>query len=362
MGKYDKDRFQKELAIRYCLARGAVPFLEVVVSSASDLSDSVEVLTDLDVVGVETVGDGGLRRTIFDCKTTKKMSSVNRAFWAAGVKEYTGCDEAYVILKTKAVHNHRISALSIGVDLHDEQSFRDLGSTVDAAFPADNCYQASVERWNVVYDCYSKNTWAAPLFDIARNVAPLTRVPWGTFRRILAELRTARGQVDPAKDDHIAIFFDLLASTFVLWGALGRDIRRFYEPTMDKATFENILRYYLWGGRESYNIRQQMREKSRSGNAAVTAIELPAWDALVSFAGLIVAAPQCIIQCAYACRELSIKVAHGDNPDFDKKLAERATENTRIRQFSSALGSYLVAAGGLPKDFSKRVDGIVFDA
>jgi hypothetical protein len=148
MGKYDKDRFLKELAIRYCLARGAVPFLEVVVRSIADLSDSVENLTDLDVLGVETIGDGGLRRTILDCKTTNKMSSINRAFWAAGVKQYTGCDEAYVILNGRAVHNHCISALAINVDLHDEQSFKNLGRTLDEAFPADDCYQAAIVRWS----------------------------------------------------------------------------------------------------------------------------------------------------------------------------------------------------------------------
>jgi hypothetical protein len=137
MGKYDKDHFQKELAVRFCLARGTVPFVEVVVQSTSDLSDSVEVLTDLDVVGIEAIGDGSLRRTIFDCKTAgNKMSSINRAFWAAGVKEYTRCNEAYVMLQRRAVHNHRISALAMNVDLHDEQSFKDLGKTLDEAFPA----------------------------------------------------------------------------------------------------------------------------------------------------------------------------------------------------------------------------------
>ncbi len=222
MGKYDKDRFQKELAIRYCLARGVVPFLEVVVRSIADLSDSVEILTDLDVLGIETLGDGGLRRTIFDCKTTIKMSSINRAFWAAGVKEYTGCNEAYVLVKGKAVHNHRISALAIDVDLHDEQSFKDLGRTFDQAFPADDCYQAAIVRWNAVFDCYAKNGWAENLFDLSRNVVPLSRA-----------------------------FFDVLASAFVLWAAMGRDIRRFYEPSMEKAVFETGLRYYLWGGKES---------------------------------------------------------------------------------------------------------------
>jgi hypothetical protein len=140
MGKYDKDRFQKELAVRYCIARDMVPFLEVLVRSVSDLSDTSEVLTDLDVVGIEAVGDGGLRRTIFDCKSSGKMSAVNRAFWAAGVKAYTDCDDVQVILKTRAVNNHRLSALTMDVDLHDEESFKALGKSIDAAFPADHCY------------------------------------------------------------------------------------------------------------------------------------------------------------------------------------------------------------------------------
>lgn len=361
MGKYDKDRFLKELAVRFCLARGAVPFLEVVVRSLSDLSDTVEVLTDLDVVGVEAIGDGGLRRTIFDCKSANKMSSINRAFWAAGVKDYTGCDEAYVILKNRAVHNHRISALSVGVDLHDEGSFRDLGSTIDPAFPADDCYQASVQRWNEVYDVYQKNAWSESLFDLARNVIPLTQAPWSTFRRVIAELRAAHGHIDPAKDEHVALLFDITASTFVLWTALARDIRRFYEPTMGKAEFEKVLRYYLWGGKESYDIRQQMREKASLGSGNQAAVELPSWDRLVSFAGLIVSAPQSVLECGYACREISMRFACGQNSNFDSRLAKHLESNSRIRQFAVALSEYLVTAGGLPRDMAKRMQKTLFE-
>ena len=103
MGRYDKDRHQKEMAIRYCLAQGMSPCLEIVIPSRSDLSDAPEALTDLDVVGLEFIADGGLRRLLFDCKTANKMSAVNRAFWAAGVLAYSGCDEAFIILKNTAV-------------------------------------------------------------------------------------------------------------------------------------------------------------------------------------------------------------------------------------------------------------------
>jgi hypothetical protein len=360
MGRYDKDRYYKELAVRYCLARGTVPFLEVVVPSVADLSDSVEVLTDIDVLGVATVGDGRLRRTIFDCKTSNKMSSVNRAFWASGVKDYASCDDAFVILKTKAVHNHRISALSINVDLHTEESFKDLGKTIDPAFPSDSCYQATVDRWNSVYDCYAANGWSEKLFSLVRNSVPLTNSPWSIFRRIVAALREARGHLDPDKVQHVTIFLDILASAFVLWAVLGRDIRRFYEPTMDKVAFEKVLRYYLWGGKELHQIRQQMRERAGTGSGGT--VELPAWDALVSFTGLIVASPQSLLECAHICREISIRAATSPNENHDKAIAERLKSSSRIRQFSVALSDYLVAGGNLPKDMGTKVQGLLFGA
>jgi hypothetical protein len=360
MGKYDKGRFQKEMAIRYCIAQDAVPFPEVIVKSSSDLSDSVEVLTDLDVLGIKAISDGGLRRIIFDCKTTNKMSSINRAFWAVGVKEYTGCDEAYVLLKARAVHNHRISALSIGVDLHDEQSFIDLGRTLDIAFPSDACYQSSIERWNRLFECYNRNIWAFPLFDFARNVAPITHTPWSTFRHILAELRTIRGHFDPSKEDHLAIFLDVLCSAFVLWSTLGRDIRRFYEPAMDKAAFEKVLRYYLWGGKTSYEIRQQMRDRSSVENGSPT-VELPSWESMVSFAGLVVSSPQSILSCCYVCREIGIRAVTDGDEQFNNALKRKLADNNRIRQFTISLSDYLVSAGGLPRDMAKRVHAILFE-
>lgn len=360
MGKFDKDRFQKELAIRYCLVRRMVPFPEVLVPSSTDVSDSVEVLTDLDVLGLEFVSDGELRRTLFDCKTTNKMSSINRAFWAAGVMDYTSCHHAYAILKSKAVHNHRMSALAMGVDLHTDQSFTDLGKSIDVAFPSDCAYQASIDRWNNVQECYEKNSWAKELYNLNRNVVPLCMSPAGVFRRYLAELRQVRGMFDPAKQAHVSIFLDSLASLMVLWASLARDARRFYEPTMAKLDFEKALRYYLWGGKESYQMRRQMRDKAAADNPALGAVELPAWDKLLAFVGVVLSAPQSIFECAYFSRELAFRVVCGSSAAMDIGLAKASSGNTRIKQFSIGLTDYLVVACGLPKDLGKAVQTEVF--
>ncbi|HHW33383.1 MAG TPA: hypothetical protein GXX24_04460 [Paracoccus solventivorans] len=352
MGKYDKDRHQKEMAIRYCIASGMSPCLEVVVPSVSDLSDTVETLTDIDVLGLEFIADGGFRRTIFDCKTTNKMSPINRAFWASGLATYTGCDDAIVILKNRAVYNHRISSLKIKVDLHDDQSFENLGRTFDQEFDRDNFYQSSIDRWNEVYDIYQRNEWSDGLYRLGRNHAPVTYEPWRVFRRLVADMRSVKGHFDPAKDAHVALFLDVLSAVFILWSSLGRDIRRFYDPKMTKFEFERALRYYIWGGKESYQIRQEIRQRAEAGDVAQ---EFPAWDKLVSLAGLVITAPQEIFGCASVSRDLAIRTLCGINKDHDKRLSAVLSSNRRARQFVMAVVDYMIAASGIPKDFSAKI-------
>jgi hypothetical protein len=141
-----------------------------------------------------------------------------------------------------------------------------------------------------------------------------------------------------------------------LWTALGRDIRRFYDPSMDKAAFEKVLRYYLWGGKETYQIRQQLHDKV--SQESPSPVELPKWNEIVSFASLVVGAPQNIFECALVCRELAIRCATKTDVQFDKMLTGRFKSNSRIRQFGLSLSDTLVAAGGLPSDMSRRVQEI----
>ena len=360
MGSLDKDRHQKELAIRYCLARGIVPFAEVIVSNSSDLSETTEVLTDIDVLGIELVSDGDLRREIFDCKTSSRLSSINRAFWAAGVLSYTKSDRACVILKNRAVHNHKMSALSMKVDLHSEESFKDFGKTFDTAFPAETCYQSSIARWHALEAILRKLSWASSALGVARNVAPLTDSPSSTFRRLVADMRAIRGEIDPEKKEHVCLFLEFLAASLLLWVPMSRDARRFYDPQQPKADFEKTLRFYLWGGREAYLTRQQMRQNA--GHEAPSPVEMPSWDQLLMFVGLVVSAPHEVYRCIHFVKEVCLREALGRVDDFDARLSLYAAENPRVRQFSLALSDYLVSACGLPRDMGKKVQSLLFDA
>lgn len=362
MGKFDKDRYLKELAIRFCLAQGAIPFLEVTVTSSSELTESIELLTDIDVLGISAVGDGRVHRTIYDCKSTSKMSAINRALWASGLVSYTNSDDAFVILKNKAVSSHRLSALTIRVDLHDEVSFIDLGRTFDNAFPVSFFYQSSIDRWNKLEDQFQNNIWSRPLYETARNVTPLSRSSTSAFRRLMSDLRGARGYFDPKKDGHVAIYLDAMCAAFVLWTTMARDVRRFFEPTMMKPDFERLLNYYIWGGRESYNLRRQLREKMAFSTGESPSLELPGWTEFVNFAGTVLSSPKDVFDCAHICREHSLRMVNTPDLDLDKILSKMLGENKRLRQFILSMNDYMVAAGGLPRDLGRRVQELLLKA
>lgn len=352
MGKFDKDRQQKELAIRYCLARRAVPYLEVAVHGTSDISESPEVLTDIDVLGLERGAGDSLQKTIIDCKTTNKISPVNRSLWARGLQEYIAASSSIVILKHVSVKSHKVSLLGFGVDIHDAASFIDLGRTFDPAFPADVSYRSTLEKWMLIELGYSRNQWAEGLRELCESFVPLSKLPANTFRRLIAELRAQRGKFDPRKPEHVAIFLEALAACLVLWASMIRDVRRIYDPNLAEPEFEMLLRHYLWGGRDSFALRRQVHERTQSDQT----LELPAWDKLKSLVGLFIAAPLAVFDCARYCRELSIRELSGPIPRYDTHINLDINSNTRLRQFSLLMSDYLVSAASLPKEMGKSVE------
>lgn len=353
MAKLDKDRYLKELAVQYCLLKGMLPYPEVAVSTTSELSDTVEVVTDIDVLGVGLSAFGGLYRTIFDCKSGK-MSGISRALWANGLVNYTGCDDAVVLLKASAPYNHRVSALHLNVHLHDEVSFREIGSLVDPSFPDATHYQSALARWDFLNDAYSTNMWAANLRESTSSLVPLTGTPWNAFRRLLADARAVKGEFDPAKAKHAAIFLDTLSAFFLLWTAMGRDVRQIYDPAMGSSKFENALRYYLWGGKESYRIRQQIKESfAPAGESSIS--DLPAWAKLVQFAGLVIQEPNATFSCAVECRELALRIMGGPEKALDSAMKARVISSPRILQYVLTLADYVAIATGIPREFSRMV-------
>ncbi|MBC3882679.1 hypothetical protein H8K35_14905 [Undibacterium sp. LX40W] len=358
MAATDKDLLQKRKAIRYCVALGIVPFYEVNVTNVKDLTDKPELLTDIDVLGID-IKNGRLVKSIFDCKTTK-TSPINRAFWAAGLREYIDAQHAFVILKRSAPESHKISARTLLVHLYDETLFDAHATALSALYLEEDDYLFDMDRWHALYECFRANQTFEKLGDFLRHSVPLELDAARAVRGILNTLRAAKGELDPAKNSHVAIYCYALFNFCLAMSVIVRDVFDVFDPKQSREQFQTFLRDYIWGGRESYQLRKKLQLVMAAQNAHVSPeFELHAWPDFVELTRTLLDSPESVFYCATPLLSCALRTVHGSTERFETRLKEQFSKNNRQRQFSFRLSSYLITAAGLPREFDDRMKTVI---
>lgn len=356
MAKFDKDLHQKEMAIRYCLVSGLIPFLEVNVQNFRELSNTSTIITDIDTLGIKIDSSGHLRKVIFDCKTLKNTSPINRAFWASGLMSFTGSNEAFIILRRKAPEAHRLSAKQIGIHLFDEKQFSNYSESCSLDFSLDYCYSTNIQNWVQLEQSCKNNTALKQFFDFLSNDVPIERDSVKSFRKILIAFRKVGGEFDPAKSNHRAIYYYGLSMFSYVMAQIIYELRNIVDFDETEDSFEKTLKYYIWGGKDSYELRNKLQHLNSNKNVEDTELKLQNWDGFIQLCRNLMDSPSNIPKCINTLREFSFKQIVNSSPDKDKYLKEQIDRSNRIRQFSLFMSSYLVLTTNLPKDLKDHLD------
>lgn len=358
MAKFDKDLHQKEMAVRFCLVNNMIPFLEVNVQNYRELSDTATVITDVDALGVIIGSNGKPRKVIFDCKTLNKTSPINRAFWAGGLMKFTGCDEAFIVLRKSASEAHRLSAKQIGVHLFDEKQFRNYGESCSLDFSRDYAYSTNINSWIKLEESCKGNVALQQCMSFLLNELPLEQDCVKGFRKLLAALKKVRGEFDPEKEKHQAIYFFTLSMFGYLMSQIVFDLRNIVDFDTSEKNFEKALKYYIWSGKDSFELRNKLQSFNTitEGNDGSKELELSNWSGFIELSRALMDSPANISEVINPLREFSFRALVDVNPDKDIYTKQLISNNNRIRQFSSFLSRYIVKAAGLPSDFNDKLN------
>jgi hypothetical protein len=362
MARGDFDTEHKADALRYCVVLGAVPFLDVDVASAIDLTSDEKVLTDIDVLGLQLNEDGSTRRLLFDCKGERPSSKgsgpspMSRSFWLAGLMAYVRADEGFVILRRRAEKAHRLSAQTLNVRLFDKPSFNAYAAATNPEYHLLSSYATNTEAWyRLVEGVNASGDRHRGLWRQLSSEVPLARDGPKWFRRVLAAVREHRGELDPSKPLHMALFTEAVLATSVLLATMISQLRNIVELSDDHSEFTSVLRYYLWGGRDGYTMLQRMNELSgRAAELADFENKVVAWPHLVQLTRGLLEAPTSVRACCLPLRELSLRFVADMVPASDARLGGLFA-HPRARQFAHRIAAYLTDATRLPQDFPKRL-------
>lgn len=356
MAKFDKDLHQKEMAVRFCLVNGMIPFLEVNVQNFRELSDTSTVITDVDALGVRIDSTGQPRKVIFDCKTLKSTSPINRAFWASGLMQFTGCQEAFIVLRKRASEAHRLSAKQIGVHLFDEKQFNSYGESCSVDFNIDYSYSTCIQSWVKLEESCNGNQPLQQFLSFLCNDIPLERDCVKGFRKLLAAIKKVRGEFDPTKEKHRAVFLYSLSVFAYLMSQIVHDLRNIVDFDANEKVFEKALKYYIWGGKDSFDLRNKLQTLQPNAVHVDAELKLNNWDGFIELSRNLMDSPSNIQQCINPIRELGFRELVEKDESKDRYCKGVISKNNRIRQFTSFMGAYLISATELPKDLNELID------
>ncbi|REL30005.1 hypothetical protein [Thalassotalea euphylliae] len=358
MGFLDKDTYQKEKAIRFCLVNNLIPFLEVNVQNYRELSDTATLITDIDVLGVKVDSTGQPKRVVFDCKTLGKTSPINRAFWASGLMNFAACSEAFIILKKKASEAHRLSAKQIDVHLFDDKQFDNYANSCSIDYNIDYAYSTDINNWAKQLNSVKGNDKLEQFLNFLNSDIPLETDCVRALRRFLSALQKIKGELDPAKPKHQSFFYCALSVFTYLMAQIVHDLRNIVDFDASEKTFEKLLKYYIWGGKNSFNHKKSMTELFSSQNEASTNSEptLKEWPEFIELTRKLMDSPASIQECIHPIRELSFRAIVDKTSSKEINLSESINSNSRIFQFTYLMARYLVNSAQLPSDFTSMID------
>jgi hypothetical protein len=348
-----KDTQQKLKAVRYCVALDIVPYLEVVVRFAGDTAKTPTDITDVDVLGIQPAASLPGRKIFFDCKSGQKMSAINRALWAGGLRSMIKADEGFVILAKSAPPGHRLAGNSIGVRVFAEKLFDAFALAASKDYALQSSYMEQIAAWDALAKIREHFPPLRDLVIFLCSQAPLEDSPVAGLRSLVAQLKRVEGELDPSKAQHRALFFLLVAQALVYLSAMARTYHNVFDPSDGLPEFEESLRFFVWGGKEAYELRQRLNVaiQSARGVEKAAVFDFPGWANFLEMFRSFLDAPFTLAPTCLPLKDMAFRELSTVDPQIDARLAKRLQANNRVRQYAMATANYLVSASRLPREF-----------
>jgi hypothetical protein len=353
-----KDRDQKAKAIRYAVARGWLPQLEVDVHFQKSVATKPSYLTDLDVLVSIPDDFSGFKSVVFDCKTKAKESPINRALWLRGVLDKIDGQQGFCILKKPNIDSdHRMVATNFGIIMLAEDEFDTYANSMSHGYNTCTANICNIDLWDQLFAIGGNYP------NLIKSVAFRKSNYWmiddaaEACRKTIASLQDCRAELDPEKPEHVAIVADYSVILSRSLSILVTHLFKSYLQPKQQIELENALKVMLYGGREAYEHRNQLYKlvkEQRGDGDSISELTLPEWPKFVQLIRQLLDSPLSVSRVPLIIREAEFTLLAGStNFNYVKQLCE---QDKQAGRFAILILSYLIKAGRLPKEFSERIE------
>lgn len=348
MGVKDRDRFQKRMALEFCVQQGILPYMEVPVVEDVQFQKSPIFITDLDVLGLSLNWSGAVHRTLFDCKTSKD-SPINRAVWCAGLIEHSGLDDAYVILKRSALPTHKFTAEKKDIYLFDTDGFEQFMNFHGFDPLVTTSYLSDLSVMDSAQAFVASNPVLKSAYEWAVHHSPLEKDPAKGIRTTISRLVDVAGELDPTKVGHRYLLAELAAAFCLHLQLAVFRLIRMVGSTTDRSYLEEVTKYFLWGGYNNFQAKQKMQQMILQLDDGE--FGLPAWSSFIKLLGVLIPSVVSLRRVPVAARNLGFRSVSGKIEEYENYMHRLVHGDKKVAYAYMQILRYLQEASGLPKDF-----------
>lgn len=354
--KADKDRTQKSKALKFSVANRWFPQYEVDVHSPTSIQENKSNITDIDVLASVPDYFRGFRDVIFDCKTGRRESAINRSLWLSGLMNKLGASEGYCILKKDKINqDYRLYAESLNVVLLTEIDFDIYSSSMVADNSGTYSNASNIDLWEEYFEKTKNFTNLAPSLAFARSSYWMIEDAATACRKVIAELISIRPEMNPENKYHVCLFFHLASLLARSLAKVTNQIFKSYLHPESKSELVTALLHLLYGGKESYDHRNELFKlaKEQAGQS-LDVLTLPNWGKFVDLSRQCLDRPRSIQKTPLSLIEVGLGNLK-ETPDWTF-LNILSSEDPHSSKFAMILVGYLQNAAKLPPEFASIGD------
>lgn len=301
----ERDIKQKMGLIKLFWHWGYTPDIDVKLFYSGGTAKNKLEITDVDVLGFKVTPELTLQRIAGDCKTKKKESAINRAFWLSGIMEYLAIKRGFVVFSRNIETDHKMAAQQLGITLLNDDDF---GILLAALLPPDFPHDMNLfnpEMWQKFFAEAQSQHNVKKLWNYRRERYWQDTAQNG-LRYTLMEMRLHRKEFGQQKNRILNnIFVDVITAFAISLSRMLLEIFQVYLISNKKEELDHQIKAYVYGGRTTYEhlnnltkqvlqLRMQLTGKvNNAGNAPVPqdALALPEWDHFMQLFRTILDAP-----------------------------------------------------------------------
>ncbi len=354
------DRRQKQAALAYVISKGWFPQIELIIQPPRSANRKPYEITDIDVYGAAPDELSGYRSIVFDCKGGRQASAVTRAMWLKGLMTYLDAEWGICVLADQKMipSDHREAAGELGVSLMTLSEFDVFAQATDGSSEMPISHLANIDHWGTYIKIGEKYPQLQAAVDFSRGKYWALASGGDAVRHSITLLRQLRGELDPAKREHLVAFGDVLALFLFGLAKVGHRLFRAYLQPASRNELDAVLLPYMYGGRESYSLVEQLtllieRRPRLHGQAEIA---FPEWDSFLQLTRSLLDAPMQALAAPLLAREVAWSFFES-SPGFEfAQMLARSKRQTG--KFCLQAAKYLGTAAKLPPEFADQFSRI----